>query len=44
MFAIVLYQIIGSGESCLQTAYHVACIMQETSIKGEVRKQRISVY
>merc|ERR1719347_420027 len=29
-------EIIGSGESCLQTAYHVACIMQETSIKGEV--------
>ena len=29
-------QVIGSGESCLQTAYHVCCIMQDTSIKGEV--------
>jgi len=29
-------EIIGSGESCLQTTYHVCCIMQETPIKGEV--------
>jgi hypothetical protein len=29
-------EIIGSGESCLQTAYHVSCIMQDTSVKGEV--------
>merc|ERR1719369_2631166 len=29
-------EIIGSGESCLQTAYHVCCIMQEAPPKGEV--------
>ena len=29
-------EIIGSGEACLQTAYHVCCIMQEAPLKGEV--------
>merc|ERR1712098_1029090 len=29
-------EIIGSGESCLQTAYHVSCIMQETPVKSEI--------
>jgi len=29
-------EVIGSGEACLQTTYHVCCIMQETPIKGEV--------
>merc|ERR1719195_1420934 len=28
-------EIIGSGESCLQTAYHVACIMLDTPVKAD---------
>ena len=30
------FEVIGSGEACLSTTYHVCSIMQETPVKSEV--------